>query len=78
LSLKVPGEQPRFHHQWLPDVIYLEQGGFDINVTQELIRYGHTIKECEPFSDLQAVFIDGSGSMTAASDPRKRGVAGGY
>jgi gamma-glutamyltranspeptidase/glutathione hydrolase len=78
LSLKVTVEQPRFHHQWLPDVIYLEQGGFDINVTQELIRYGHTIKECEPFSDLQAVFIDGSGSMTAASDPRKRGVAGGY
>jgi gamma-glutamyltranspeptidase/glutathione hydrolase len=78
LSLKATIKQPRFHHQWLPDLIYLEQGGFDINVTQELIRYGHTIKECEPFSDLQAVFIDGSGSMAAASDPRKRGIASGY
>jgi len=78
LSLNATVNQPRFHHQWLPDLIYLEQGGFDINVTQELIRYGHTMKECETFSDLQAVFIDESGSMTAASDPRKRGVAGGY
>jgi gamma-glutamyltranspeptidase/glutathione hydrolase len=78
LNLKTMVEQPRFHHQWLPDLIYLEQGGFDINITQELIRYGHTIEESEPFSDLQAVFINESGSMTAAADPRKRGVAGGY
>ncbi len=77
LSLKETVEQPRFHHQWKPDLIYLEQGGFDVNVMQELIRYGHTVKECEPFSDLQAVYIDESGQMTAASDPRKRGVAGG-
>ncbi len=77
-SLNETVRQPRFHHQWLPDLIYLEQGGFDINTTQELIRYGHTIKECEPFSDLQAVFIDGNGAMAAASDPRNRGVAGGF
>jgi len=78
LSLARTVEQPRFHHQWLPDKIYLERGEFDINIKQELIRYGHNIEECEPYSDLQAIYIDGRGLMTGASDPRKRGAWVGY
>ncbi|MFQ6007355.1 MAG: gamma-glutamyltransferase [Candidatus Zixiibacteriota bacterium] len=77
LSLAKTARQPRFHHQWLPDMIYLEQGKFDINVKQELIKYGHTIRECEPFGDLQAIFIDDNGLMTGVSDPRKRGIWAG-
>ena len=77
LSLEATVKQPRFHHQWLPDLLYFEQEGFSANVTRELKRYGHSLEECEPFSDLQAVYIDAGGLMTAASDPRKRGVAGG-
>lgn len=69
---------PRFHHQWLPDQIYLEQGGYDINTMQALISYGHNIVECEPYSDIQVVFVDVDGLMYGASDPRKRGTAGGY
>ncbi|MFH1374698.1 MAG: gamma-glutamyltransferase [bacterium] len=76
-SLQAVVSQPRFHHQWLPDRIDLELGGFDINTTQELIRYGHAVRECESYSDLQAIIIDDSGLMAAASDPRGRGVAGG-
>lgn len=78
LSLAETVKQSRFHHQWLPDKIYLEQGEFDINVTQELIRYGHNVQECEPFSDLQAIYIDANGLMTGASDPRRRGTSAGY
>lgn len=64
---------PRFHHQWVPDVLYLEEDGFDINIKQELIRYGYTIKERKPYSDLMLLYIDQSGLVTGESDPRNRG-----
>jgi gamma-glutamyltranspeptidase/glutathione hydrolase len=70
--------QPRFHHQWLPDVLYLEEGGFDINVTQSLIRFGHNVQEREPMGDVQAIHIDAAGLMLPVSDPRKRGKGGGF
>jgi gamma-glutamyltranspeptidase/glutathione hydrolase len=69
--------QPRFHHQWIPDQIFLEEGAFDINVKQALIRYGHVIEERAPYSDLQLISIDSDGMMAPGSDPRSHGLAGG-
>jgi len=69
--------RPRVHHQWLPDILYLEEGGFDINVKQGLIGLGHQIQERKPYSDLQLVYVGKDGLMTGASDPRGRGLAGG-
>ena len=77
LSLAETVAQARFHHQWLPDILYLEEGRFDINTIQGLIARGHNVKEQEPFSDLQAVYIAEDGLMTGTSDPRGRGSVGG-
>ncbi len=70
--------QPRAHHQWLPDVLYLEQGKFDINTIQSLIRYGHVVEERSPFGEVHAIFVNEAGLMSGASDPRGRGAAGGF
>jgi len=78
LSLTEILAQPRIHHQWLPDVIELEQNDFDITVKQGLIRMGHTIEEFEPRTEVQAVYVNDSGLMLGASDPRGRGTAGGF
>ncbi len=70
--------QPRFHHQWKPDLLYLEQGAYDINITQELIRLGHTVREREPYGDLQLILLQSEiGLMSGASDPRGNGVVVG-
>lgn len=70
---------PRYHHQWLPDILYLEEGSFDINALQTLIRYGHNIKERSHYSDLQLIYINKDNNlMTPISDPRKRGSSSGY
>jgi gamma-glutamyltranspeptidase/glutathione hydrolase len=73
LSPKETVTYPRFHHQWVPDILYLEENGFDINIKQELIRYGYTIRERDQYSDLQLLYIDPSGLVTGESDPRNRG-----
>lgn len=70
--------EPRFHHQWLPDLLYLEQGGYDINVKQELIRLGHNVREREPYGDLQMILLQPEvGLMTGGADPRGNGAAVG-
>jgi len=78
MNLQKVVEHPRFHHQWLPDTLYLEVGGFDINIKQDLISRGHLIKEREPYSDLQIIYIGSNRLMMGASDPRKDGKTAGY
>ncbi len=77
LSLTEALRQPRFHHQWQPDRIYLEHDGFDPAVIQELKRLGHSCEEIEPFGDVQVVLVGAGGIMTPATDPRRGGLAGG-
>lgn len=69
---------PRFHHQWLPDTLYLEEGGFDINIKQALIAKGHNIKERSRYSELMIITINEDGMKTGAADPRRNGSVSGY
>ena len=69
---------PHIHHQWLPDNIRLESGGFDESFKQKLRGYGHELIESEPYGDLEIILIDHSGISAPASDPRQRGYSSGY
>ncbi len=77
LSPQETVDHPRFHHQWLPDQIFVEEGAYDISVRQKLIGLGHFVKERPEYSDLQLIYIDEAGLMTAASDRRGIGSVGG-
>ncbi|MEW5796763.1 MAG: gamma-glutamyltransferase [Candidatus Zixiibacteriota bacterium] len=77
LPLKETVRRPRFHHQWLPDEVYLEQGGYDVATIQRLIRYGHQVREGSPYGDLKAIYIGPTGMMTGVSDWRCGGLAAG-
>ena len=70
---------PRFHHQWLPDILYLEEGKFDAATIQSLVRYGYQVKERSPWGDLEIIVIDPlSGLMSGASDQRLGGAVAGF
>jgi len=62
----------RFHHQYLPDQIEIEPGALPDEVVQALRLKGHRIRQLdEPYGNMQAIAWDqGSGEVTAASDPR--------
>jgi len=38
-------DAPRFHHQWLPDVVTFEPKGFDISIIKKLQQKGYTINQ---------------------------------
>jgi len=65
--------RPRFHHQYLPDVIQHEPGAF----SEALKARGHTLKDLGgSYGNMQAILWDReAGRVQAASDPRGVGEA---
>ncbi|MFC4764365.1 gamma-glutamyltransferase [Dyella koreensis] len=64
--------QKRFHHQFMPDRVDMEDGVFDKATADELTRMGHALKQREPWGYMNVVTWDlKSGTLDAASDPRR-------
>ena len=68
---------PRYHHQFLPDVIQHEKNTFSDDVKAELQFMGHQLKELEnSYGNMQVVTWNKlSQKVEAASDPRGEGAS---
>jgi gamma-glutamyltranspeptidase/glutathione hydrolase len=72
-------DAPRFHHQWLPDVVRLERQGFPADVVTALEAMGHATEVRDDMGDVHAIMIDPATSLRlGASDPRQDGRTVGY
>jgi gamma-glutamyltranspeptidase/glutathione hydrolase len=69
--------RPRFHHQYLPDVVKYEKDAFDIELVDALRSLGHTLQALESgYGNMQAIYHDRkTGQTFAASDPRGVGMS---
>jgi gamma-glutamyltranspeptidase/glutathione hydrolase len=70
---------PRFHHQWSPDVLRLEEA-IPADVRDGLLRRGHELKIVDQLtSGVEAVAVDPeSGLRTGGGDPRRDSFAAGF
>jgi len=69
---------PRFHHQWLPDQILMENE-FPASLENALNARGHQTKRLAVIGLVNAIAIDPqSGERLGAADPRDEGAAVGY
>ena len=68
---------PRYHHQYLPDVIQYEEGAFNENEIKALQAKGHTLEQTRwAYGNMQAVVWQRQeNKVLAASDPRVIGKA---
>ncbi|MBA2239144.1 MAG: gamma-glutamyltransferase [Lysobacter sp.] len=66
---------PRFHHQWMPDVISAEPGALDPALVSQLQSMGHTVNAAESdWGNLQTVqWNRRTGTLSGGSDPRRPG-----
>jgi len=72
-------EQPRFHHQWMPDTLRVEDVGLSPDTIEILESRGHKIDVSPAWSDGECVSVDPkTGERMGASDPRFPGKAVGY
>ena len=69
--------RPRFHHQYLPDVIQHEPDTFTEKTKQALIQKGHKLKDVgRQYGNMHAILLNKKNKeVTAASDPRGVGQA---
>jgi gamma-glutamyltranspeptidase / glutathione hydrolase len=70
---------PRFHQQWMPDVVLLERS-FPQNVAQELEQRGYKLSPRPSWiGEVEAIGVDPkTGERLGAPDPRREGAARGY
>lgn len=69
---------PRFHHQWMPDRIFMEQQ-FPASIEQGLNAMGHATRRRGHIGLVNAIGIDSkTGERLGAADPRDEGSAVGY
>jgi gamma-glutamyltranspeptidase / glutathione hydrolase len=79
LDIQQAVNAPRFHHQWEPDVIYIEKVGISPDTINLLKARGHNIEEDNYWSDGECIAVDlKSGELLGASDGRNGGKAIGY
>jgi gamma-glutamyltranspeptidase / glutathione hydrolase len=60
----------RFHHQWLPDVVFYEEGAFTEVQLKALTDRGHTMKLRESIGRVDAILVRKDGSLEGAADNR--------
>ncbi len=69
---------PRFHHQWLPDVVLMEKL-FSPEMEEQMQQRGYAVKRRGHIGLVNAIGIDAkTGERCGAADPRDEGSAIGY
>jgi len=74
MPLKKAISSPRFHHQWVPNILYLEEGKYEDSVIESLKKRGHEIKFRKKIGDAHGIEII-EGRRTGEPDPRGPGKA---
>ncbi len=70
-------EAPRFHHQWLPDQITMEQFGFNRDTINNLRELGYRIHFVNKLGNVQGILLKHQ-TFYGWGDPRGTGTALGF
>ena len=68
----------RFHHQWLPDEIILEENAFDAGLKTQLETKGHKLRPIRSIGLVDAILVRPDGSLEGGADPRGNDHAQGW
>jgi gamma-glutamyltranspeptidase/glutathione hydrolase len=71
---------PRFHHQWMPDKLFMERVGFSGDTLEKLRDAGYPISFVDNLGNCEAIEVKANegGWRFGAADPRGEGKAAGY
>ena len=72
MNIQTAVAAPRFHHQWLPDIITFEPNKFNRNLFDSLQKKGYDIKEeyNRIIGRVDAIKVSDKGIISTGADPR--------
>lgn len=71
-------DEPRLHHQWLPDLLQIENSYASNMQIRELKEIGYDVKIISDFARVEAIVLNPDGTLEGHSDRRGSGKALGF
>lgn len=78
LSMQDAVSAGRFHHQWKPKEIKIEQNKFDSTLIFQLMQMGHSFNFVGSMNRVDAIFVAKDGSLEPGADPRGDDAYSGF
>lgn len=80
MSMQEAVDAPRFHHQWLPDLVLFETTGFDNNVIEKVSKEGYKtyMDSSKITSKIEGILILEDGKIEGGADKRGDDKAVGF
>ncbi|MGH6828731.1 MAG: gamma-glutamyltransferase, partial [Rhizomicrobium sp.] len=82
MNVQTAIDYPRIHHQWMPDVVYLEKGALTPEARKQLTADGYKFQDDDPWGEAEGIVIgdeNGKRVLYGANDGRvEAGAAIGY
>ena len=78
MTMRESVNQPRFHSQWLPDKLYVEETALSESCRAQLKSKGHEITERDAIGRVNAILVHPDGMFEGAGDHRRDDKAMGF
>jgi len=78
MPLKDAVHKPRFHFQWLPDLLYHEEDAFSPELLEQLKALGHTPQSRDDIGQVEAILRLPDGQLEGVGDRRGDDAAEGF
>ena len=71
-------DSKKFHHQWLPDVLAVEENTLSDKLSNDLTQIGHKIVKRSSLGRMDCILVKEDGSLEGGADKRGDNIALGY
>ena len=78
MSMNKAVNSPRFHHQWMPDIIQVEPNSFNSKLIEELKSFGYNIGYKDPIGIVDGILVRANGILEGGADKRGEDIAVGF